>query len=115
MFNGAFLPCIWAHPVDEGPLEIRFPKVRLGQAIVGNHGLADGAVDGFPGGAPVQMEVKINNSTVERLVRPNQKGWVGFRVDTSSRAGEEVELGLSITTSSSGGRHYCFDAKIERR
>ncbi len=115
MFNGSFIPCIWAHPVDEGPLEIRIPKVTLGQALVGHHGLADGAVDGFAGGAPVQLEIAVDGRVVEKLVRPNQKGWVGFRVDTSSHAGRQVELKLTITTARAGGRHYCFDARIERK
>jgi hypothetical protein len=115
MFNGSFIPCIWAHPVDEGPLEIRIPKVTLGQALVGHHGLADGAVDGFAGGAPVQLEIAVNGQVVEKLVRPNQKGWVGFRVDTSSHAGRQAELKLTISTARAGGRHYCFDARIERR
>jgi hypothetical protein len=115
MFNGSFIPCIWAHPVDEGPLEIRIPRVTLGQALVGHHGLADGAVDGFAGGAPVQLEIAVNGQVVEKLVRPNQKGWVGFRVDTSSHAGRQAELKLTISTARAGGRHYCFDARIERR
>jgi hypothetical protein len=114
MFNGALLPCIWAHPVDEGPLVIRFPGVTLGRALVGHHGLADGAVDGFRGGAPVNLEIRVDDRVIEKLVRPNQKGWVGFRVDTSGYAGKPVDLSLTVTTQRSGGRHYCFDARIER-
>lgn len=114
MFNGALLPCIWAHPVDEGPLQIHIPRVRIGRALVGNHGLADGAVDGFPGGAAVSLQVRINGQTIQTLTRPNQKGWVGFRVDTSRFAGQEAELGLEVSTVRSGGRHYCFDMRIER-
>ncbi len=112
-FNGAYLPCIWAHPVDEGPLSIRFPRVRLGRAIVGNHGIADGAVESFPGGAPVTLEVRVDGRTVERLVRPNEKGWAGFRVETPGLAGREAELTLIVSTQTAGGRHYCFDARID--
>jgi len=114
MFNGAFLPCIWAHPVDEGPLAISFPRVKLGRALVGNHGLADGAVDGFRSGAPVTMQIAVNGKPLQTLVRPNQKGWVGFRVDTSSHAGQEVNLTLTVSTRQAGGRHYCFDIRVER-
>jgi hypothetical protein len=112
-FNGAFLPCIWAHPVDEGPIVVRFPGVLLGRALVGHHGIADGAVESFATGAPVTMEIQIDGRSVERLVRPNEKGWVGFRVDTSRDAGRRADLSLTISTPSSGGRHYCFDASIE--
>ncbi len=70
---------------------------------MGGHGLTDGAVEGFPGGAPVELEVLVNGRSLERLSRPNQKGW----------AGKEAELTLQVSTTSSGGRHYCFDARIE--
>jgi hypothetical protein len=112
-FNGAFLPCIWAHPVDEGPIVVRFPGVLLGRAIVGHHGISDGAVESFASGAPVTMEIQIDGRPVERLVRPNEKGWAGFRVDTSRETGRRADLSLTISTVSSGGRHYCFDAHIE--
>jgi hypothetical protein len=112
-FNGAYLPCIWAHPVDEGPLTIRFPKLRLGRALKGGHGIADGAVEGFVGGAPVTLDVQIDGRRVESLTRPNEKGWAGFRVATPEWSGKEAELTLSVSTRSSGGRHYCFDVKVE--
>jgi hypothetical protein len=111
-FNGAFLPCIWAHPTEEGPLVISFPRVRLGRAIAGSHGLADGAVEGFPQGAPVTLEISADGQRLDQLIRPNEKGWVGFRVNTSELAGREVNLSLSVATSNAGGRHYCFDARI---
>jgi hypothetical protein len=114
MFKGGFIPCIWAHPVDEGPLAITFPRVTLGRALTGHHGLADGAVDGFPGGAPVRLEVRVNGESIQTLTRPNEKGWISFRVDTARFAGKQVELTLSISTRSSGGRHYCFDMGVER-
>ncbi len=112
-FNGAYLPCVWAHPVDEGPLTIRFPKLKLGRALKGGHGIADGAVEGFAGGAPVTLEVEIDGRRVESLTRPNEKGWAGFRVDTPEWNGKEASLSLTVTTRSAGGRHYCFDARIE--
>jgi hypothetical protein len=112
-FNGAYLPCIWAHPVDDGPLAIRFPKLRLGRAITGGHGIADGAVEGFAAGAPVTLEVQIDGRRVESLTRPNEKGWAGFRVLTPDWRGKEASLTLIVTTRSAGGRHYCFDARIE--
>ena len=112
-FNGAFLPCIWAHPVDEGPLVVTFPGVTLGQAIVGNHGIADGAVDSFAGGAPVTLEVKVDGKTLETLVRANVKGWVGFRVSTKELAGQKADVSFTVSTTSAGGRHYCFDARVQ--
>lgn len=113
-FNGGYIPCIWAHPVDGKALKVVFPGVLLGRAISGNHGLTDGAVDGHPGGAPVSLEIAINGEVVKRLSRPQQKGWVGFRLDTPRWEGKKASLSLSITTERAGGRHYCFDARIVR-
>ncbi len=113
-FNGAFLPCIWAHPVDAGPLVVTFPRVTLGSAILGNHGIADGAVDSFAGGAPVTLVIKVNGKPLETLVRSNAKGWVGFRVSTSEHRGKQADVSFTISTTSAGGRHYCFDARIKR-
>jgi len=112
-FNGGYIPCIWAHPVEEGPLTIRFPKLRLGRALKGGHGIADGAVEGFVGGAAVTLEVQVNGRRIESLTRPNQKGWESFRVLTPEWAGKQADLTLIVSTPSAGGRHYCFDAKVE--
>ena len=114
MFKGGLTPCIWAHPVDDGPLVISFPGVSLGQALTGHHGLADSAVDGFPGGAPVRMDVRINGQLVQTLTRPSEKGWIGFRVDTARFAGKRAAVSLTISSTKSAGRHYCFDMGVER-
>ena len=113
-FNGGYVPCIWAHPLDDGPLQVRFDGVRLGKHLDCSHGIADGGVDGFPGGAAVSLEVKLDGKTLVTETRANVKGWAGFRVDTSAHAGKKGDLLFSITTPHSGGRHYCFDAKVVR-
>ena len=111
-FNGGYIPCIWAHPLDEGPLVARFPDVKLGRYLDGHHGISDGGVDGFPMGAAVTLEIKAGDQVLQTLVRQNEKGWAGFRVDTSTLAGKRADLVFSISTPQSGGRHYCFDAKV---
>ena len=113
-FGGGYVPCIWAHPLDEGPLTVRFPDVLMGKHLDCNHGIADGGVDGFPGGATVTMKIKLDGETLATEARNNVKGWVGFRVDTSAHAGKRGDLTFSITTPQAGGRHYCFDAKVVR-
>ncbi len=113
-FNGGYVPCIWAHPLEDGPLQVRFDGVKIGKHLDCSHGIADGGVDGFPGGADVTMEVKLDGKTLVIEKRTNVKGWAGFRVDTSAHAGKKGDLLFSITTPHSGGRHYCFDAKVVR-
>ena len=113
-FNGGYVPCIWAHPLEDGPLVVRFPGVQIGKHLDCNHGIADGGVDGFPGGATVTMKISLDGETLVTEPRHNVKGWAGFRVDTSAHAGKRGDLTFSISTPQAGGRHYCFDAKVVR-
>ncbi len=113
-FGGGLTPCIWAHPLEDGPLVATFPGVVLGSHIDGHHGISDGGVTGFPDGAPVTMEIRADGTLISTQVRQNISGWAGWRVDTSSLSGQKVDLSFSITTPRSGGRHYCFDAKVVR-
>ncbi len=113
-FGGDFHTCIWAHPSDKGPLEIRLPAVRLGQAITGHHGIADsGRSQGYRGG-PVEIEVLADGARLGRLTAQEYQGWSALSLDTSERAGEEVELLLRITAKKAGRRHFCFDYHIDR-
>jgi hypothetical protein len=110
-FAGTFLPCIWAHPVKSGPLEIHFPATQLGTRLIGHHGLADSAISG--GGASVSLEVLIDGESVGRFRRPNREGWEKFEIDTSNWEGVEAEVTLQITTTRAGRRHYCFDLFVQ--
>ena len=113
-FDGAFHSCIWAHPSDQGPLEIRIPRVRLGETIAGHHGIADsGRSKGHHGGA-VDVELLADGARLGRLSVREHQGWAPVSVDTSDRAGDEVELLLRISAKKAGRRHFCFDYGIER-
>ena len=111
-FDGAFHSCVWAHPSDCGPLEIRFPAVRLDEAISGHHGIADSGRSRGHRGVPVEVTFLADGERIGRLnVRENQ-GWAAVLLDTSNRAGEEVDLTIRITARKAGRRHFCFDYRI---
>lgn len=105
--------CIWAHPIEGGKIRIEIP-VELGKAVSGHHGLTDMAVRQFAGGAPVRLDVLVDGKELGSFTCNNEKGWKPWRVDTSARAGQHAELAFVISTSRAGGRHYCFDAVIEK-
>ena len=111
--GGEFRQCLWAHPVEGAILRVRFPGVTLKRRLVGHHGLLDDAVQGFPAGAPVTLEVFVGGEKKLTQVRSNTTGWEGFSVDTSALAGRTAELRFQITTPSAAGRHYCFEAAVE--
>jgi len=71
-------------------------------------------VQGFPGGSPVTLEIAVGGRPVATLVRPNERGWAFFRVDTASWNGRRADLRFAVSTPNAGGRHYCFTAEIER-
>ena len=102
--------CIWAHPVERGLLRVTFPSQRLGSAIVGHHGLTDAAVRST--GTAVQLEAWLDGKRVLSARRPNQAGWVDWRIDTSARKGQQGVLSFTISSARAGVRHYCFDGVI---
>jgi len=113
-FDMEFHPCVWAHPSDKGPLEIRIPAVRLGEAIIGHHGIADsGRSKGHRGGS-VDIEFVADGTRLDRLSVHESHGWKEIALDTSALDGDEVELLLRVTAKKAGRRHFCFDYRIER-
>ncbi|MBM4371712.1 MAG: hypothetical protein FJ098_08665, partial [Deltaproteobacteria bacterium] len=111
-FDGAFQPCVWAHPADDGPLEIRFPSVRLGAALTGHHGIADSGRSRGRGGAPVTVTVLADGEVLGALEAREGRGWAPVSLDTSAQEGEDVELILRITAPRAGRRHFCFDYRL---
>ncbi len=112
--DGQFRRCLWAHPVDGGKLQVRFGKIELGRALVGHHGLLDDAVRSHPTGAPVQLEVAVEGGERRAFTRPNGLGWAHFRLDTQKLAGKRADVTFTVTARRAGGRHYCFEASIEK-
>jgi hypothetical protein len=108
-----FRRCLWAHPIEKGKLRIRFPAQVLGRTIDGHHGFLDTAVQSFPGGAPVTLEIEIGNQKQKEILLSNTKGWFDWHLDTKSLQGQRADLTFVISTGRAAGRHYCFDAAIE--
>lgn len=112
--GGVVRECVWAHPVAGGAmLELQARAVSLGHALVVRHGLTDRAVDAQRDGAPVHLDVALDGVTVAREVRPNRKGWVESRVNTSARAGTSAMLTLAIRAERDTHRNYCVDVEVE--
>ena len=105
--------CIWAHPVRDQKLIIRFPAQRIGRSLRGHHGLLDDAVLRFGNGSTVMLGVQIDDQLVATIERPNEKGWVAWSIDTSLWANQKADIILTVTAKNSAGRHYCFTAQID--
>ena len=104
------LRCIWAHPVDEGPLEIRFPDVPLKGVVHVRAAFTDSA-PGFARGAPVELSLRSGDTELPRLKVENKPGIQPFDVPLPSWL-ERGELSVAVSTPNSAMRHFCFDAWI---
>ena len=58
------------------------------------------------------MTFLADGERVGRLEARESQGWAAVLLDTSDRAGDEVELTLQITARKAGRRHFCFDYRV---
>lgn len=103
--------CVWAHPVDEGPLEIAFDDVPLrGQVQV--RAAFVGQSSSFARGAQVELALRSGETEMARLRVENKPGIQRLSAPLPPWLAERGPLTLSISTPSSAMRHFCFDAWV---
>jgi hypothetical protein len=102
------LRCVWAHPVDEGPLEVRFEDVPLRGTLHVRAAMTDAAAS-FVRGAPVTLAVRADEAPIGRLVVENRPGVQRARLKLEGLP-ERGAVTFSVSTPASALRHFCFDA-----
>lgn len=112
-FDGAVLPCVYAHPHPDGTLVVVFEQVPPSRVLVGTVGIDD--VAWFPEGAPVNVDVQfapVEGPAVPlRLVAPNRKGVTPYRLEVPERAGSVV---WRISSPNISSRQLCFTMRALR-
>jgi hypothetical protein len=103
--------CVWAHPVDEGPLEVAFDDVPLRGAVQVRAAFV-GQSSAFARGAHVELAVRSGDVVAGRVRVENRAGIQRGAVTLPASLPERGPLTLSITTPSSAMRHFCFDAWV---
>ncbi|GAB4296463.1 MAG: hypothetical protein Kow0090_11560 [Myxococcota bacterium] len=103
--------CIWAHPQSEKAVYVSWENIPNGQRLTVHAGLTSQAVR--KGGAPVKIDVEIDELEMGGMEIPNEDGW--FRLDigvpgTPSEQSHRVVF--KITAPHDGMRHFCFDALL---
>lgn len=101
--------CVWAHPVDEGPLEIRIPDVPLAGVVRGRAGFTDQA-PAFAHGAPVDLTVRVDDVEVGKTRFENRRGLMPFEQRLPAGLPARGAVTFVVTTPHSSMRHFCFDA-----
>jgi hypothetical protein len=107
-FDGAEAEAIYAHPLDDGVLEVRWRGVPLGRRLVGIAGLDDPSIDFST--SEVELEVRAGSSAPLRLRRGARRGMLPFEIATGSAATGDVVFRL--TADDDKGRHLFFDALV---
>lgn len=104
--------CMWLHPSDEGELVITWPAMDAPATLEGRIGLSDQAAQ-TPGGAPIQFTVEVNGELALKRTHPNRAGWSAIRAPVLARDGQaEASLTLRVSSSNTGRRHFCMDARV---
>ncbi len=104
--------CIWAHPPDNGYLELKFQGVPFGGHVFGAAGLSylltrDGA------GANIELEVWGEGKLLGRHLERDVLGWQSFAMALPARGeGSTFELSFRVRSENAAGRDFCFQAEI---
>jgi len=109
----SFRRCISAHPMKEGPLEIRFPEVPVGDAIVGYVGVAESGKRGK--GRPVDFLVEVGGEKLLKKTtrREARRNWFHQRLDAKHHGDAEVtDVVFTVSAKDPRYRHLCFYAQM---
>lgn len=103
--------CISVHPPARGQLELDFPEVPLGDALVGSYGIAWTAQGGH---VPVTIEVLVNEKKVLTVVTKSDHttSWFKAELDPGSRRGELASVKLRIRAHPNSQRHLCLHMQM---
>jgi len=106
---------IWAHPVDEGPIEIVYPNVPGGRELLVHTGLTPAAARIRTHDAvPVDLEVRIDGRRVATVVQPNETGFFPHPIDVSTLGPGPHAVTFRVSAKRTGMRHFCFTAEMRR-
>ncbi len=99
--------CVWAHPVPEGPLLLRFSDFPLGQRLVGHAGFPwlisrDGV------GTPVRLRARFAGQDIGAVTAQDTDGWIRFEWPTPGLSGKKGQLELVVDTEIVSERRFCF-------
>lgn len=107
-----YLPrrCMWAHPVRNKPLSIRFPDVPPGSWLEVRGGIVGRAAFEENRGT-VQIRLGLNGADLGSVAFPPRPGLVTRRFDLPGWTGPAA-IELTVTAEDDGMRHLCFDVRI---
>ena len=109
--DGRVRRVIWAHARDNNePLVIRWTDVPAGRTLTVHMGLTQRAIEQDTG-APVTVEVRVNDRVVATRTLPiHDGGWYRHDVDVTGLGG--LDVALRIVAAKNQDRQFCFTADV---
>jgi hypothetical protein len=105
--------CIYAHPVQEHLMRIRFRGVTLGKRIVGYTGIDD-FENRKRADTPVVLGVRVDGRLAGQIAHQNQWPWRRFEIDTTPEEGKRSEVVFEVSAEKAYARSFCFAAEARR-
>jgi hypothetical protein len=100
--------CIWSQPPSDGPMRIHYRNVPLG-AVIRGYGALPWLIFRDGVGSPVELEVKVDGTSIGTFVHHDTDGWSGFSFPTG-HAGETHDVEFDVSSRNIKDRHFCFQA-----
>ncbi|MDP7113308.1 MAG: hypothetical protein QGH45_15155, partial [Myxococcota bacterium] len=110
---------IWAHPVRDGALVLRYEDVPLGDRIDGFMGVSDRSFSSLEAKKKgkkrvrietTELEVWIDGELLTTVTGCREPGWRGFRIDTTAFADGTHDVTFRIHTERFANHWFSFDA-----
>ncbi len=101
--------CLFAHPRDNGKINITYKNIELDKAIRVVSGIADNMAGG--NSSPVYMDVYIDGSEADKIIQSDKYGWQTSIIDTSQYKKKQADVKFIIYADDYLKRHFCFDAE----
>jgi hypothetical protein len=105
--------CIYAHPVQDHRMRIRFPVTPIGRELVVFTGIHD-FISRRKGEAPVLLQVFVGGDLVGGVNHQNKWPWHRTTFDTRARAGQTTEVRFEVTSPLAFARTFCFAGESRR-
>lgn len=97
--------CIWAHPMDDKIVRVRFPNV-VADGSDGQHLYLESALrdDAVGTGAPVDFTIQLGEKSTSHTHR-DRRGWQATALPVTEKP---EELVVEVAADRPGRRHICF-------
>jgi len=105
--------CVYAHPLLNGNLHLRFPRVPVGKKVKGYAGESFLIARDAPSEAAVELGIFIDGREIGRRTFKASEGMSGFEfLVPRGSAAPTMEVTFQIQSKAPRDREFCFQAEV---